>query len=159
MPISQNREKDRWKRKKIYLRPRVLRLRSWFVSNWAWEDFNLWWKVRRSHKPVIVEWWWGGGQLGFGKECIHGGGGYGVRGWELRLETWDWEQREKRLRLRLERLESWNWEWRERRLIIGNEILNYERVRYCHTKYMEKSDRIEHWGYFNFRLLAVLILL
>ena len=41
--IFPNREKDRWKRKKIYLR--VLRLRSWSVSM---RSLNPWWTVRRS---------------------------------------------------------------------------------------------------------------
>ena len=40
-----NREKDRWKRKKIYLK--VLRLRSWSVSM---RSLNPWWTVRRSRE-------------------------------------------------------------------------------------------------------------
>ena len=43
--IFPNREKDRWKRKKIYLR--VLRLRSWFVSM---RSLNPWWTVRQSRE-------------------------------------------------------------------------------------------------------------
>ena len=43
--IFPNREKDRWKRKKIYLR--VLRLRSWSISM---RSLNPWWTVRRSRE-------------------------------------------------------------------------------------------------------------
>ena len=43
--IFPNREKDRWKRKKIYLR--VLRLRRWFVSM---RSLNPWWTVRQSRE-------------------------------------------------------------------------------------------------------------
>ena len=41
--IFPNREKDTWKRKKIYLR--VLRLRSWSINI---RSLNPWWTVRRS---------------------------------------------------------------------------------------------------------------
>ena len=82
--IFPNREKDRWKRKKIYLR--VLRLRSWFVSM---RSLNPWWTVRRS------------------RECGDEAAAVTARVWivkglewsQWRVETWD-------LRLGVERTKT-----------------------------------------------------
>ena len=78
--IFPNREKDRWKRKKIYMR--VLRLRSWSVSM---RSFNPWWTVRRSHEcgdeaaAATARVWIVDGML------VSEGLGLETR------ETWDWE--------------------------------------------------------------------
>ena len=78
--IFPNREKDRWKRKKMYLG--VLRLRSWSV---CMRSFKPWWTVRQS------------------RECGDEAAAATTRVWivdgmsvseGLRLETretWDWE--------------------------------------------------------------------
>ena len=84
--IFPNREKDRWKRKKIYLR--VLRLRSWFVSM---RSLNPWWTMRRS------------------RECGDEAAAATARVWIVKGLEWSWD-----LRLEIgsrENKDFWDWEW------------------------------------------------